>query len=435
MKCELTEEDVRRKILEARRKYSKIQKDDLESKKKYEEAQKKYHGEDQKLQKEIGFLEREIDHYLSEIDRVMYVSNNSEKILTDLRKEFKESATLDKKDMSFLFFAIGLQCCRWLLQPKLNLNFEKISRDDRHDSAKDGNREFQRSKEFVEENKSEVIKSRKYPDKLRIFEIAVPYDAMIGTEKIEIPGVTELGKNISGVNHHAATMGHDPILGYIFGTMNILTRTITFKMPTLDTYQVHLHRGSNKNQYVGSPIGFPETMRRTCETLNEDITRLPAAIARQALHMQSDKYTKQGLPIPFISAEKAQILLKQGWNSNEMERFSKLIAKNTATIGIQVLLSILINVVIEILYTLTYDGNDEICEAKCKKILMYSNVIASSSNIIYTAISRDINRLDIGGILVTIHRIVTDSKFIKQIEDEFVYGGFKKQLEIREFTI
>ena len=64
---------------------------------------------------------------------------------------------------------------------------------------------------------------------------------------------------------------------------------------------------------------------------------------------------------------------------------------------------------------------------------MYSNMIASSSNIIYSAICRDASKLDIGGIIVTIYRILNDRKFIREIKEEFVYGQYKDMLKMREY--
>lgn len=45
----------------------------------------------------------------------------------------------------------------------------------------------------------------------------VPYD----TTKSTVSGL------FIGANHRFATLGHDPILGLIFGTANIMTNTIT----------------------------------------------------------------------------------------------------------------------------------------------------------------------------------------------------------------
>ena len=62
----------------------------------------------------------------------------------------------------------------------------------------------------------------------------------------------------------------------------------------------------------------------------------------------------------------------------------------------------------------------DLYEVKTRKILGYSNAIASGSNILYVALSRDIQKMDIGGILVTIYRLITDYKFIKSIKKEFL---------------
>ena len=73
-----------------------------------------------------------------------------------------------------------------------------------------------------------------------------------------------------------------------------------------------------------------------------------------------------------------------------------------------------------------FDGDPEdqaaldLHEVKTRKILSYSNAIASGSNILYVALSRDIKKLDIGGILVTIYRLISDYNFIKSIKKEFL---------------
>lgn len=363
---------------------------------------------------------------VNEMHRVKSIASNAGEIIDNLDAEFENMTKLSSRDVEFLFFATALQCCRWILQPKINPHFSKVSKEERHDSGRDGYLEFKKGKEIAGKNMEENVKSRKYPDKVRMFEIAVPYDAMAGTEHVFIPGVSEVGKNINGLNHHAATLGHDPILGYFFGTINILTRTITFKDPLLSTNIVHLHRGSNRDQYVGQEIGFSGALERTIETAREDISRIPAAVVRQALHMQSDKYTKAGLPIPFISANKAQSLLEQGWNSYEMERLAKFLMGNTGIVGIQAMLSILINLIIETIYMVEFGSSEEqsLVLVKNKKIIMYSNSIASGSNILYTLLEKDLSKLDLGGIAVTLYRLINDRKLIKQIKQEFLEQQF-----------
>lgn len=405
---------------------------------------KKYRSERRLLDKQNEIIVKQIEHYQNEAERMYYTIENSEQILRELERDFKDEIQLKGKDFSFLFFATALQCVRWMFQPRINPNFEQISRSERHDSGTDGRAEFKQGRQKATESQNAVY-SRKFPDIPHIFLYPVPYDVMAGTERIIIPGVSNAGVRLSPDKHHAATLGHVPIVGYVYGPLNILTRTVTFNNPMLQTCEVHLTRDSylqpNKyhGQYVTKDVSQIQLFKDVKETLSEDIKRYPAAILRYRMHIESDKFCKDGLPIPFISADKAQALMEKGWNSNELERYVKFLAKNAATIGVQALIAELINLLIDVLYSLTYsnekDSSKELMEVRKKKILTYSNMIASTSNVIYSAISQDISKLDIGGLLLTIYRIATDSKFIKQVHDEYVYGGFEKQLTMREFHI
>lgn len=379
----------------------------------------------------------EADHYKAEAERINYNIDHSSEIIRQLSDEFKNKSSFNVYDYGFLFVATALQCVRWYFQPKIVPEFSKISNFDRHNASVDGNIEFRRGRDTISLDSDKIAGSQKYPSRVEIFTLPVPYDAMIGSENILIPGVSDIGKNLSGINHHAATLGHDPILGYIFGTMNILTRTITFHTPLMDTNKVIKVPGTPRQQYIGEPVGIGKALLGTIESTSEDVLRLPAGVARQTLHMQSDKYTKGGLPIPFIPADKAQELLNKGWNSYELERLCGHVMRNVGVIGIQAVLCIVINTVIETLYRFTCNENqdDLITEHKIRTILLYSNAISAVSNVVYTIISEDIARIDIGGLAVSLYRIATDSGIRNDIRNEFVYGNYEKSLTLREFSL
>lgn len=42
---------------------------------------------------------------------------------------------------------------------------------------------------------------------------------------------------------------------------------------------------------------------------------------------------------------------------------------------------------------------------------------------------RAIKQLDVGGLIVTLHRLMTDTKFIRQVKEEFIFGGFNKMIQ------
>lgn len=83
-------------------------------------------------------------------------------------------------------------------------------------------------------------------------------------------------------------------------------------------------------------------------------------------------------------------------------------------------------------HRLFFDGNTEmdkkLYEVRTRKILSYSNLIAMSSNIGVVAITKDITKLDVGGMAVTIYRLITDTKFVRQVKEEFIFGSYKDMI-------
>ena len=87
------------------------------------------------------------------------------------------------------------------------------------------------------------------------------------------------------------------------------------------------------------------------------------------------------------------------------------------------------NQLISCIHYLFYDGKTDsdrkLYEVRTRKILSYSNLIASGTNIAVTAITNDFSKLDIGGLAVTIYRLITDAKFIREVKEEFIFGSYK----------
>lgn len=67
-------------------------------------------------------------------------------------------------------------------------------------------------------------------------------------------------------------------------------------------------------------------------------------------------------------------------------------------------------------------------EVRTRKILSYSNLIATSSNVAVVAITKDMQKLDVGGMAVTIYRLITDAKFIRQVKEEFIFGRYRDMI-------
>ena len=79
-------------------------------------------------------------------------------------------------------------------------------------------------------------------------------------------------------------------------------------------------------------------------------------------------------------------------------------------------------------------GEDNLNEVRTRKILLISNTVASSANILYTGIATaldcasgngkgvydSLKKLDVGGILVTLVHLISDKRIIAKIKDDFI---------------
>lgn len=332
---------------------------------------------------DISLSKDEVDlayeNYLDEYERI--------------ENKFRKLVKLDKIDITFLFFATSLQCLRQYLISNSKFRFDDHKKGD----------------EFIKK-----IVPRKYED---ILLKPVPYDAL---QKSEIN--KDINLELSGKNHRVRTLGHDPLLGWIFGTLNIMTNTLTKNNVTLSSYIIDENHKGNPI-YIGKKICVGEIFKSSYGIMAEDKKMLPVCVLRQALHFGSDYFTKMGLPLPILNTTAPDISQKL------MENFR--IDLYSVTRG--VMLSSVINLLIANIHALYYDEEvykeKEIFEVKTRKILLLANTISSTSNIIYTSITKDFEKLDLGGILVTIYRLFSDTKFISNVKKEFIENKINEELD------
>lgn len=340
-----------------------------------------------------------------------------------IEEEFAIKTGLNSTDLKFLFFAVALQVARqYILGGNLGKSFNKDERIDHDDKqlkkSIQSEREEYKNKNYSKEDK--IIESKKeYRTWLEIaMTNKVPYDAIKGSK--------EQGLNLYGRNHREKTLGHDPLLGWIFGTLNIVTDTVTFT--DFSSYEVDM-----KNDLkIMSSISLLEVFERGYESIGEDWLRLPAAIFAQGLHLKSDEFTKMGLPVPIVGVFNEEFAAKL----TKMNYDSICFFRDLKTIGKQAIFSYLIDIIIAEIHRFFYynensEMDEKLYEVKIRKILLYSNIIASSSNIIATSFMGNINYLDIGGILKTIYRIVSDVDYIRKIKKEFISTKMNEKYEKR----
>ncbi len=340
--------------------------------------------------------DNQIKKEFDELDRVSDILADTPQILDDLDEEFEFRTGLRKNDVIILFIATALQCIRQYFLSNEKFRFRTAAQGD----------DFMKNTVGVALPKtvSDVLFS------------SVPYDAFARSGDL-VDYETEL----SGKTHRYRTLGHDPLLGLVFGPVNILSSSCT-KYDFVTTYSV----ADNKlcSLYPG---GTPGAVAVAIEQ-SKNSKLLLAAVARQFIHMGSDFFTKQGLPIPIISSVN---------NDAAMDMLTKYhidIYSVSRGAAVAAFINSLVECIHRLFYNPDVDGEAELYAVRGRKVVSYSNLIATASNVIYVALSayfgneKSLEKLDVGGMIVTVYRLITDKKFIRAVKEEFIFGSYRNMI-------
>lgn len=315
--------------------------------------------------------------------------------LDSINAEFSRCTGFRKVDWVFLAVAIALQCVRqYVLDPWIKK--QRLYANSSDEKGCKGNAE----PGWYHADTNKILISR------------VPFDAQGYSNYSTVAGF------LKGGGHRIVTLGHDPILGWLFGTANILTNTLT----RYDFQSAHIKNIPGKGNTIYALADTSRVFLACKERLiNEGLDgkiAVGSAVIREAIHLKSDVNTKRSLPIPGISVVSpsfAEKLCNYGID--------------TASVGTEIGLSIAINTIISIVHRLFYDetvDDSKLYKVRTRKIILYSNTIASVSNVIATAINKNPQVFDVGGLLVTITRLFSDIRFITRVKQEFI----ESQLDI-----
>lgn len=332
----------------------------------------------------------------------------------EINKQFcRETSIINKLDLQFLGIAVALQVTKSLLFPVVvskvgyGNSIDKANRV-AHDDKGIKSKIREKQDEFVG-NKSKTNVKEKW---VNIIYQGVPYDAIKCAPNVKV--------GLSGNNHRLHTLGHDPVLGWIFGTLNILTDTIT-----LNDYTTH--RVSRKPTMItAQKVGVIETFMEGFEVTKEHKMNLPAAVFAQGLHLASDRPTKKGLPVPMLSTFNESLATTLYKNEYDVLCFGR----DVAVIGSSFVISRMFDMIIGLVHGL-YRGeeNSSLYECRTRKILLISNMMATSSTVIASSITKNPKNLDIGSLLNTISRLFTDITFITRIKQEFIESQILEELK------
>lgn len=359
--------------------------------------------------------DKEIDSINKEVDRRIEVCKRTPLILDEATSEFNRlTSIINKKDIPFFVFSIILQCGYKY--------YIKVLREM-------SDKELAEKTPFHNEEKSNRENNKYYASREEIIANPVPFDAIqkehdnkwYKDNGVERPG-------FSGFNHRVTAIGHDPLLGLLFGTANIMTSTITrndFASWHVDT-RAHLRTARNGNEYfayldtVCEKASTFEIFRHSINRIQsegkEGWVTLGCALLKEIVHLFSDLPSKQGLPIPIISTFSPDLAKKMSFYG-----------LNTSTITQGSVATIFINWLIGFLHGLCKNRseNEQLYMVRTKKIIMYSDTFSTFSDLgysLFTAYMGDKNtmrKFDLGGYIVTLYQICHSSNVISAIEREF----------------
>lgn len=342
--------------------------------------------------------------------------------LQHIDREFKERTRLQDADVAFVVAATMLQVARILIINSLTEvecagagNVKEHALHDFQSRVFSGfDDRMPRESNHLFASKHHILNSR-----------GVPYDATrYEAENIGL---------FKGANHRFATLGHDPVLGLVFGTSNIMTNSITCVKDTNvfgigaripATYSVS-YDAFGKNPQIGAPAGTVEMLVAAGRRVVSEPDAAAAALIKQLIHIGTDLYTPCGIQIPF-----ANLIL----DKTHTEALTKYVSTgDVLKVGAQAGMAALINWLIAALHGCSLifkdDGSDyytEMYQARTKKIILISETIATSSSIVQALITENPKCLDLGGAAVLVYRLFSDARFIAKLKEEYVQSELNK---------
>ena len=216
-----------------------------------------------------------IDEIIDDASRTVEVYRHAEEYLDSIDARFETATGLKKLDVAFLMLATALQIGRWIVIGEINGFLTKKIEDSRvkHDDKSIKEWEKEKRSGYKEQHKDDEHIKSKHRDWANIVFDSVPYDITRGSKVFFV--------NMEGGLHRIHTLGHDPILGWLFGTMNILSDTITLdKQYSFRTFNVEM---KNKPKMWTSESNMALAFLEAIDSIKEDKNRLPAAVFAQAL--------------------------------------------------------------------------------------------------------------------------------------------------------
>ena len=166
------------------------------------------------------------------------------------------------------------------------------------------------------------------------------------------------------------------------------------------------------------------------KNLKQDWLQLPAAVFLQFQKERAILKKEASDPAQEPAMEFSPEMVGDLYKAQYQQLLSM---QDFSIVGPQAALPLMTNMVIGLLHGYMYrpdvDGPREFYEARTRKILTLSNLIASSSNIVYTASTELWTRIDTGGLLIAASRAAQDGAYLLNLREAFEKMKMKQVLE------
>lgn len=371
------------------------------------------------------------EEYEKRIDDQMRVFDTFEEGIKDLpqkvvsiHEDFERNSELTNTDIAFAVLGITFR--------EIVNNIFRAIKIDRVNDKEAADKVHQGKKE-----KSQ--RTEKYFASIpQIITNPVPFDA-ITSSNADIKSEVVLG----GSNHRFKTIGHDPILGFIFGTANIMTNTITistgvslenilpfktYHVGTMPISEVDPTKGLMDKLYERADTRemFISIIKRIQDDYQEGFTAYGTAIIKELVHLLSDIKTAHSLPIPFIGVLSPNI-------SRRMQLYlgidSLVMASNTVEYIVAKMVDYGILVAREFWWKNVEEGvcDEQSLQARLKKIETFINdgaIVGESFYMVRKLISKDVKQAiqgySFGSVLHSVQTIINNGDLINQLRHEYV---------------
>ena len=297
--------------------------------------------------------------------------------LQRIDREFKERTRLQDADAAFVVAATMLQVARILIINSLTeVECAGAGNVKEHALHNFQSRVFSgfddrmpRESNHLFASKHQILNSR-----------GVPYDATrYEAENIGL---------FKGANHRFATLGHDPVLGLVFGTSNIMTNSITCVKDT--TFLVLVHEFPQPTRSPMTPLAksTDRGARWDCRDAGcgGKTRRERAGCRRGCSNQAADPHRHR----PVHTVRDTDPIRQSYPRQNTYQGATKYVSTgDVLKVGAQAGMAALINWLIAALHGCSLifkdDGSDyctEMYQARTKKIILLSDTIATSSSVI-----------------------------------------------------